>query len=63
MLDERDTANFDKEFTSKPVQESVEQESKLSETQQDQFGGWTYSRANGFQAGSIVNPNFAGFDA
>ena len=41
-----DVANFDQEFTSEAAQDSVVQDSRLSETVQDQFRGFTYNPAD-----------------
>jgi serum/glucocorticoid-regulated kinase 2 len=41
-----DVANFDTEFTSEAAQDSVVEDSALSETVQDQFRGFTYNPAN-----------------
>ncbi|CAE6496573.1 unnamed protein product, partial [Rhizoctonia solani] len=41
-----DTSNFDAEFTSEIPQDSVVENSHLSETVQDQFKGFTYNPAN-----------------
>ena len=41
-----DVANFDQEFTSETAQDSVVQDSQLSETVQDQFRGFTYNPAD-----------------
>jgi len=41
-----DVANFDQEFTSETAQDSVVQDSRLSETVQDQFRGFTYNPAD-----------------
>ncbi|TDL20580.1 Pkinase-domain-containing protein [Rickenella mellea] len=41
-----DVANFDQEFTSEAPQDSVVEDSQLSETVQDQFRGFTYNPAN-----------------
>ena len=41
-----DVANFDSEFTSEAAQDSVVEDSTLSETVQDQFLGFTYNPAN-----------------
>jgi serum/glucocorticoid-regulated kinase 2 len=38
-----DVANFDSEFTSEQVIDSVVEHSQLSETVQDQFKGFTYN--------------------
>lgn len=41
-----DVANFDVEFTSEMAQDSVVEDSRLSQTVQDQFHGFTYNPAN-----------------
>ncbi|EIN05527.1 Pkinase-domain-containing protein [Punctularia strigosozonata HHB-11173 SS5] len=41
-----DVANFDTEFTNEAAQDSVVEDSHLSETVQDQFRGFTYNPAN-----------------
>jgi len=41
-----DVANFDSEFTSETAQDSVVEDSHLSETVQDKFRGFTYNPAN-----------------
>ncbi|KAF9652740.1 Pkinase-domain-containing protein [Thelephora ganbajun] len=41
-----DVANFDSEFTSEMAQDSVVEDSHLSETVQDKFRGFTYNPAN-----------------
>ena len=41
-----DVANFDPDFTNEEAQDSVVEDSHLSETVQDQFKGFTYNPAN-----------------
>ena len=41
-----DVANFDSEFTNEMAQDSVVEDSHLSETVQDKFRGFTYNPAN-----------------
>lgn len=41
-----DVANFDSDFTNEEAQDSVVEDSHLSETVQDQFKGFTYNPAN-----------------
>lgn len=41
-----DVANFDPDFTNEEAQDSVVEDSRLSETVQDQFRGFTYNPAN-----------------
>ncbi|TFK65974.1 Pkinase-domain-containing protein [Pluteus cervinus] len=41
-----DVANFDTDFTNEEAQDSVVEDSALSETMQDQFRGFTYNPAN-----------------
>jgi len=41
-----DVANFDSEFTNETAQDSVVEDSHLSETVQDKFRGFTYNPAN-----------------
>ncbi|KAA1477804.1 Pkinase-domain-containing protein [Dentipellis sp. KUC8613] len=49
-----DVANFDQEFTSEAAQDSVVQDSHLSETVQDQFRGFTYNPADEHLGGESV---------
>jgi len=44
VMDERDTANFDKEFTSEAPTDSYVDGPMLSQTMQQQFAGWSYNR-------------------
>ncbi|TKA31279.1 hypothetical protein B0A50_02124 [Salinomyces thailandicus] len=44
VLDELDTANFDKEFTSEAPTDSYVEGPMLSQTMQQQFAGWSYNR-------------------
>ncbi|OQO05383.1 hypothetical protein B0A48_09151 [Cryoendolithus antarcticus] len=60
VLDERDTANFDKEFTSEAPTDSYVDGPVLSQTMQQQFAGWSYNRpveGLGDAGGSIVRGN------
>ncbi len=60
VLDERDTANFDKEFTSEAPTDSYVDGPMLSQTMQQQFAGWSYNRpveGLGDAGGSIVQGN------
>ncbi|KAK5166856.1 Serine/threonine-protein kinase [Saxophila tyrrhenica] len=60
VLDERDTANFDKEFTSEAPTDSYVEGPMLSQTMQQQFAGWSYNRpveGLGDAGGSIVQGN------
>lgn len=64
MADERDTANFDKEFTSEAPTDSYVDGPMLSKTMQQQFAGWSYNRpveGLGDAGGSVVGGS--GFDA
>lgn len=63
VVDERDTANFDKEFTSEMPTDSYVGGVGLSETMQQQFAGWSYNRpveGLGDAGGSITRGS--GFD-
>ncbi|KAK3112721.1 Serine/threonine-protein kinase [Teratosphaeriaceae sp. CCFEE 6253] len=63
VMDERDTANFDKEFTSEAPTDSYVEGAGLSETMQAQFAGWSYNRpveGLGDAGGSIARGS--GFD-
>ncbi|EGP87379.1 unnamed protein product [Zymoseptoria tritici ST99CH_1A5] len=63
VVDERDTANFDKEFTSEAPADSYVEGPVLSQTMQQQFQGWSYNRpveGLGDAGGSIVQGS--GFD-
>jgi serum/glucocorticoid-regulated kinase 2 len=60
VLDERDTANFDKEFTSEAPTDSYVEGPMLSQTMQQQFAGWSYNRpveGLGDAGGSISQSN------
>jgi serum/glucocorticoid-regulated kinase 2 len=60
VMDERDTANFDKEFTSEAPTDSYVEGPMLSQTMQQQFAGWSYNRpveGLGDAGGSIVQGN------
>ncbi|KAK4554554.1 Serine/threonine-protein kinase [Recurvomyces mirabilis] len=60
VVDERDTANFDKEFTSEAPTDSYVDGPVLSQTMQQQFAGWSYQRpieGLGDAGGSIVQGN------
>ncbi|CAJ0762636.1 22891_t:CDS:2 [Entrophospora sp. SA101] len=51
-----DTSNFDEEFTSETPQDSLVNDSHLSETVQQQFAGFTYNPAHeGVMSGSMAN--------
>ncbi|THH16300.1 hypothetical protein EW146_g4308 [Bondarzewia mesenterica] len=52
-----DVANFDQEFTSEAAQDSVVQDSRLSETVQDQFRGFTYNPADEHLSESVTYGN------
>ncbi|KAK4499486.1 hypothetical protein PRZ48_010001 [Zasmidium cellare] len=60
VIDERDTANFDKEFTSEAPTDSYVDGPMLSQTMQQQFAGWSYNRpveGLGDAGGSITQGN------
>ncbi|CAG9999175.1 unnamed protein product [Clonostachys byssicola] len=60
-VDALDTANFDPEFTSEPAQDSFVDDPVLSQTMQNQFAGFSYSRpVEGLNdaGGSIKDPSF-----
>ncbi|EMC93495.1 hypothetical protein BAUCODRAFT_37182 [Baudoinia panamericana UAMH 10762] len=60
VMDELDTANFDKEFTSEAPTDSYVEGPMLSQTMQQQFAGWSYNRpveGLGDAGGSIVQGN------
>ncbi|KAK6397059.1 hypothetical protein LTR65_007558 [Meristemomyces frigidus] len=60
VIDERDTGNFDKEFTSEAPTDSYVDGPMLSQTMQQQFAGWSYNRpveGLGDAGGSIVQSN------
>lgn len=52
-----DVANFDTDFTNEEAQDSVVTDSKLSETVQDQFRGFTYNPANEHLSESVQYPS------
>ncbi|CAH0052943.1 unnamed protein product [Clonostachys solani] len=61
VVDALDTANFDPEFTSEPAQDSFVDDPVLSQTMQNQFAGFSYSRpVEGLNdaGGSIKDPSF-----
>ncbi|KAK4979445.1 Serine/threonine-protein kinase [Elasticomyces elasticus] len=61
VIDERDTANFDREFTSEKPQDSYVDGPMLSQTMQQQFAGWSYNRpveGLGDAGGSVKDPSF-----
>uniref|UniRef100_A0A8H7NFD3 AGC-kinase C-terminal domain-containing protein n=2 Tax=Clonostachys TaxID=110564 RepID=A0A8H7NFD3_BIOOC len=61
VIDALDTANFDPEFTSEPAQDSYVDDPVLSQTMQNQFAGFSYSRpVEGLNdaGGSIKDPSF-----
>lgn len=61
QADERDTANFDREFTSEAPQDSYVEGPMLSQTMQQQFAGWSYNRpveGLGDAGGSVKDPSF-----
>ncbi|KAF2217932.1 hypothetical protein CERZMDRAFT_64019 [Cercospora zeae-maydis SCOH1-5] len=63
VVDELDTANFDKEFTSEAPTDSYVEGPVLSQTMQQQFAGWSYNRpveGLGDAGGSIARGS--GFD-
>jgi serum/glucocorticoid-regulated kinase 2 len=49
-----DVANFDPDFTNEEAQDSVVEDSHLSETVQDQFKGFTYNPANEHLSESVT---------
>ncbi|EME79533.1 uncharacterized protein MYCFIDRAFT_57555 [Pseudocercospora fijiensis CIRAD86] len=60
VVDELDTANFDKEFTSEAPTDSYVDGPMLSQTMQQQFAGWSYNRpveGLGDAGGSIARGN------
>lgn len=60
QADERDTANFDREFTSEAPMDSYVEGPILSSTMQQQFKGWSYNRpVEGLTdgGGSLVGDN------
>ncbi|KAK5095743.1 Serine/threonine-protein kinase [Exophiala xenobiotica] len=61
VADARDTANFDREFTSEVPKDSYVEGPMLSETMQQQFAGWSYNRpvaGFGDAGGSVRDPSF-----
>ncbi|KIY00712.1 uncharacterized protein Z520_03377 [Fonsecaea multimorphosa CBS 102226] len=61
VVDARDTANFDKEFTSEVPKDSYVEGPVLSQTMQQQFAGWSYNRpvaGLGDAGGSVRDPAF-----
>ncbi|KIX02245.1 uncharacterized protein Z518_08184 [Rhinocladiella mackenziei CBS 650.93] len=61
VVDARDTANFDKEFTSEVPKDSYVEGPVLSQTMQQQFAGWSYNRpvaGLGDAGGSVKDPSF-----
>lgn len=61
VVDARDTANFDREFTSEPPTDSYVDGPMLSSTMQQQFAGWSYNRpvaGLGDAGGSVKDPSF-----
>ncbi|KAF2673531.1 kinase-like protein [Microthyrium microscopicum] len=65
VQDQRDTANFDREFTSEAATDSYVEGQPLSETMQQQFTGWSYNRpvaGLGDAGGSVKDPSFEGIN-
>ncbi|KAF1987380.1 serine/threonine-protein kinase gad8 [Aulographum hederae CBS 113979] len=63
VIDQRDTANFDREFTSEAPTDSYVEGPMLSQTMQQQFAGWSYNRpvaGLGDAGGSVKDPSFEG---
>ncbi|KAF2763203.1 serine/threonine-protein kinase YPK2/YKR2 [Pseudovirgaria hyperparasitica] len=63
VVDQRDTANFDREFTSEAPTDSYVDGPMLSQTMQQQFAGWSYNRpvaGLGDAGGSVRDPAFEG---
>lgn len=61
--DAKDTANFDREFTSEAPTDSYVDGPMLSQTMQQQFAGWSYNRpvaGLGDAGGSVKDPSFEG---
>jgi serum/glucocorticoid-regulated kinase 2 len=61
QTDARDTANFDREFTSEAPTDSYVDGPMLSQTMQQQFAGWSYNRpvaGLGDAGGSVKDPSF-----
>jgi serum/glucocorticoid-regulated kinase 2 len=66
QLDQRDTANFDREFTSEAPTDSYVEGQPLSQTMQQQFQGWSYNRpvaGLGDAGGSVRDPSFEGINS
>lgn len=55
-----DVANFDSEFTSEAPEDSVVADSKLSETVQEQFKGFTFNPNNEHLSESVGYPGVVG---
>ncbi|KAF1843505.1 serine/threonine-protein kinase YPK2/YKR2 [Cucurbitaria berberidis CBS 394.84] len=63
VVDAKDTANFDREFTSEAPTDSYVDGPVLSQTMQQQFAGWSYNRpvaGLGDAGGSVKDPSFEG---
>ncbi|KAJ9635921.1 Serine/threonine-protein kinase [Coniosporium tulheliwenetii] len=63
VVDQMDTANFDREFTSEAPTDSYVDGPMLSQTMQQQFAGWSYNRpvaGLGDAGGSVKDPSFEG---
>lgn len=63
QTDAKDTANFDREFTSEAPTDSYVDGPMLSQTMQEQFAGWSYNRpvaGLGDAGGSVKDPSFEG---
>ena len=61
QVDARDTANFDREFTSELPKDSYVEGPMLSQTMQQQFAGWSYNRpvaGLGDAGGSVIDRGF-----
>lgn len=61
QIDPKDTANFDREFTSELPTDSYVDGPVLSQTMQQQFAGWSYNRpvaGLGDAGGSVKDPAF-----
>ncbi|KAI8931293.1 hypothetical protein NX059_011637 [Plenodomus lindquistii] len=61
VVDAKDTANFDREFTSEAPTDSYVDGPMLSQTMQAQFAGWSYNRpvaGLGDAGGSVKDPSF-----
>ena len=64
QVDQKDTANFDTEFTSEKPTDSYVDGPMLSQTMQQQFAGWSYNRpvaGLGDAGGSVKDPSFESF--